>query len=95
MDRYRAAVADSDTSYRANELDMSGEPMPCWRSPEWHQQAETLLSLASEGWRLLPPEGWRIERTEGTVRLVPDIDIDPEHPFGRDDPDDLDLPFGL
>lgn len=58
--RYRVTQADEDSSYRVT--DPTGdpyaltEPMPCWRSAEWHEMARLVLILMEQGFVLDHPE---------------------------------------
>ena len=51
--RYRVAGLSEDSRYRVtgNRYALS-EPVPCWRSEEWHLLAKVAIGLMEQGWVL-------------------------------------------
>jgi hypothetical protein len=58
--RYRVALAGEDSPYRvagpASDPDTLAEPVPCWRSAQWHEAARVVLTLMGNGWVLARPQ---------------------------------------
>jgi hypothetical protein len=73
--RYRVAQADEDSPYRvtgppASDPDALAQPVPCWRSAEWHETACVVLALMGNGWVLArPPDP--PEFSEGELTWTP------------------------